>query len=337
MNSIINYSKNNDIANPLVSIIVPIYNSERYLEQCIESIVHQTLRNIEIILIDDGSTDSSPAICDAYTQQDPRVRVLHQKNGGYGKACNAGIDMSRGGYFGIVESDDYAELDMFERLYDHVKKHDLDLVHCNYYYYNTAEDTHERSDLSHIPHDVVCNPLDVVSVFNQRPAVWSMLYRTSYIRRNNIRFRETPGASYQDTSFTFKVLALAEKFLLTSDTLIHYRIDNENSSSSSREKVLCVCEEFNEIERFIEQKDLGEKLLPIIPRLKFPTYMWNYRRLARKYRWDFLLLFSKQMRRHISEKMIAKGKYTAWEAAKIYIIAFLFPVVYTMDKMSIPI
>jgi len=330
MNSIIN-----DTVNPLVSIIVPIYNTEKYLEQCIESLVHQTLRNIEIILIDDGSTDKSPALCDAYARQDPRVKVLHQKNSGYGKACNTGINAVRSEYFGIVESDDYTELDMFERLYNHVKNYDLDIVHCNYFFYNSTDDTHERSDLSHIPQNVVCSPRDVVSVFNQQPAVWSMLYRTGYIRKNNIKFLETPGASYQDTSFTFKVLALAERFMLSDDTLIHYRKDGENSSCASKEKVLCVCEEFDEIERFIEERDLAEKLLPIIPKLKFPTYMWNYRRLARKYRWDFLLIFSKEMRRYISERRITKDKYTAWEITKIYIIAFLFPVVYTMDKMSI--
>ena len=310
---------------PLVSIIVPVYNTERYLKQCIDSLLHQTLEDIEIIIIDDGSTDSSPAMCDAFSVQDPRVRVIHQKNSGYGKACNVGIDAARGEFFGIIEADDYAEPEMFKSLENAARLHTLDVVRCHYYEYKTWKNTHERVELSHIPHNTVYSPRDVLIAFNQAPAVWTMLMRREFILENNIRFMETPGASYQDTSFCFKVFASADRFMLTDDTLIHYRMDNVNSSSLSKEKVFYICDEYKEIERFMKERGLYEKLMPIFPKIKFLSYVWNYKRLSKRNRWIFLMFFSNEMRKHISERRISGEIYTARDIFKIYLVAFCFP------------
>lgn len=102
------------MANPKVSIVIPIYNVERYLRQCLDSVVNQTLKDIEIICVDDGSTDSSPDIIKEYVDKDPRVKVITKPNSGYGNSMNRGFDMAEGEYIGIVESDDYADPDMFE-------------------------------------------------------------------------------------------------------------------------------------------------------------------------------------------------------------------------------
>ena len=106
---------------PKVSIITPIYNAEMYLEQCLYSIISQTLKDIEIILIDDGSTDSSPAICDKYAQLDSRIKVIHKNNAGMGVSYNTGIDNTNGEYIGFLESDDFANDNMFEDLYNLAK------------------------------------------------------------------------------------------------------------------------------------------------------------------------------------------------------------------------
>ena len=313
---------------PCVSVIVPIYNTEQYLPQCVESLLNQTLKNIEIILVDDGSTDKCPALCDAYAEQDPRVKVFHQQNSGYGKACNVGFDAVRGEYLGIVESDDYAELNMLERLYDLAKSHTLDVVRCHFNNYYTRTNTKERIDQSGILQNTICKPLDTHAVFFQPPAVWSMLFRSVFINENDIRFLETPGASYQDTSFVFKVYICANRFMLIDDTLIHYRMDNNNSSSNSKTKMYCVCNEYAEIERFIKEKDLYENLAYIIPKLKLTTYMWNYRRLDEKYRWSFIKVFSQEMRRHIAQKVIRKNHLSVKDTLKIHMIAFLYPLYY---------
>jgi len=310
---------------PCVSIIVPVYNTERYLRQCVDSLLYQTLKNIEIILIDDGSTDNSPAMCDAYAEQDKRVRVIHQENGGYGKVCNAGFNAARGEYVGIVESDDYAELDMFERLYGLAKAHNLDLARCHYYFYYSRTNMQKRINLSFVPQNMILTPREHWPVFYQAPAIWSLLYRADFIKENAIRFLETPGASFQDTSFAFKVYACADRFLLAEDTLIHYRSDNENSSVRSKAKIYCICDEYAEIERFIREKGLYDKLKCLIPKMKIASYLWNYRRLDRKYRLGFLKVLSKELRRHIMQKTIGKNLFSKKNIIKIYGIAYLYP------------
>jgi glycosyltransferase involved in cell wall biosynthesis len=314
-----------DTEKPLVSVVVPVYNTERFLQQCVNSLLHQTLKNIEIILVDDGSPDKCPAMCDAYAEQDKRVKVLHQQNGGYGKACNAGLGIARGEYLGIVESDDYVEPDMMERLYNAARAHDLDVSRCHFYLYNSGANTHDRIDFSYVPQNMVYSPRDVHGVFYQQPSVWAMIYRADFIKENGINFLETPGASYQDASFSFKVYACADRFMLTGDTLVHYRIDNEDSSVNSNAKIFCVCEEYAEIERFAREKDLYDRLKNLISKLKYSCYMWNYRRLDKKSGLLFLKVFAQEMRRHIGEKTITKDFFSQREIARIYVLAFFYP------------
>lgn len=117
---------------PKVSILVPIYNVEKYLEQCIESIINQTLKDIEIILVDDGSPDNCPQMCDNYAKKDSRIKVVHKKNGGLSSARNAGIEVATGDYIGFVDSDDYIELDMYEKMYIIAKENNVDFVMSDY-------------------------------------------------------------------------------------------------------------------------------------------------------------------------------------------------------------
>ena len=118
-----------------ISVIVPVYNVEYYLKQCLDSIVNQTYRNLEIILVDDGSTDSSGDICDEYAQIDARIKVIHKENGGLSSARNAGLDVctSGGELIAFVDSDDWLELDMFEVLYTNLKEKNVDIACVGYY------------------------------------------------------------------------------------------------------------------------------------------------------------------------------------------------------------
>ena len=115
------------MSNELVSVILPIYNVELYLKECIESVIGQSYKDLEIILVDDGSTDQSPYICDEYAKIDRRIKVIHKKNGGLGYARNSGMKVATGEYVAFVDSDDYVDLDMFESMYNSAKKYDADL------------------------------------------------------------------------------------------------------------------------------------------------------------------------------------------------------------------
>jgi glycosyltransferase involved in cell wall biosynthesis len=116
---------------PLISIIVPVYKVEKFLSKCVDSILNQTYRNIEIILIDDGSPDNSPAICDEYAEKDNRIKVIHQRNAGLAGARNAGLAICRGEYIAFVDSDDYIEPNMMEAMLNAAVNNDCDIVRCN--------------------------------------------------------------------------------------------------------------------------------------------------------------------------------------------------------------
>ena len=117
---------------PKISVIVPVYKVEPYLQKCIDSILAQTFRDFELILVDDGSPDNCPAICDAAAGKDERVRVIHRKNAGLSAARNAGLSAARGEYIGFVDSDDYIAPQMYQTLYDAMVKNDAQLAICNY-------------------------------------------------------------------------------------------------------------------------------------------------------------------------------------------------------------
>ena len=188
-------------------------NVERYLDQCIDSIKAQTLDDIEIICVNDGSKDSSLEILRRHAASDDRIRIIDKPNAGYGHTINRGIEAARGAYIGIVESDDFIEPDMFETLYALAEKDHLDIARSNYWlYWSTPE---ERNDLMecYFPDrcDKVFNPRELTEVFFFPPALWSMLVRRDLIVNNGLKLLETPGASFQDTSFSFKLWACAER------------------------------------------------------------------------------------------------------------------------------
>ena len=310
-----------------VSIIVPICNVEKYLRQCLDSVVNQTLKEIEIILVDDGSTDSCPQICDEYASKDYRIKVIHKVNEGLGKAYNTGLDLATGEYIGLIESDDFIELNMFEDLYNEAKLNKLDIVRSDFYLYTTKTNSNERFDQDWVKHDEIYSPIEEPIVFLQKPSIWANLYNAEFLRKNDIRFLETPGASYQDVAFTFKVYACAKRFKMIKQSYVHYRIDNENSSVNSTNKLYCVCDEYREIERFIKEKGRYEEFKYIIPRMKYACYCWNFNHLQKGLKYKFLKQFSKEYRKHIFKKEIDKKRYTKKEIKRIYTISFV-PFVY---------
>lgn len=306
---------------PKVSIVVPVYNVEKYLEQCLESIVNQTLKDIEIICVDDGSTDKSGEILDKYAADDARVKVIHKKNSGYGNSMNIGFDAAQGEYIGIIESDDYAELNMFESLYDCAVENRLDVLKSEYFYYYSIP--MERNEKQDVFSPVMCSrvfkpmtdfesKMEMVEFFNIKPTIWSSIYRKDFIRENGIRFNETPGTSFQDASFNFKVWACAERVKLYPEAFLHYRQDNENSSVNSKGKLYCVCDEYEEMQRFLDMHpEKKGRLEGVKSRIKFDSYMWNYVRVSPKYKFIFLDRMSEEFKEDLAKGVVEKD-YFEW-------------------------
>ena len=278
-------------AQPAVSLLIPIYNVERYLSECLDSAIGQTLKDIEIICINDGSTDSSPEIIARYAAKDNRIKVIDKPNSGYGCSMNLGLQEATGEYVGILESDDFFEPDALESLYRAAKEHDADVVKADFWFYwSVPEPRDERFGWVDEGIEGVVAPLDCPEVFFRKPSIWSAIYRREFLESNDIRFLETPGASYQDAGFNFKVWAAAETAVLMNKPILHYRQDNESSSVNSPGKVFCVCDEYAEMHRYVEKRFAGDKkkeLIRLLVRMRFDSYMWNYERLSESLRSEF--------------------------------------------------
>lgn len=281
-----------------ISVIVPVYNVELYLEECLDSLIAQTYRNMEFICINDGSTDSSLAILREYEKRDDRIRMLDKPNEGYGMTMNRGLQMAESEWIGIVESDDFVKDTMFEKLYGAAAGSDLDLVKCNFYKYKVKEG--KNIDYSkEYPKELfgrdIC-PLEHPEIFDAHNSVWAGLYRRSFLEENHIRFSETPGASYQDISFNFKVLSSVRKMKLIEDALLYYRTDNLQSSVYNPHKIFCMSDEIHAIETYIRKqpKERQKKLWPICMQKKFYDYTWNYLRLAPEFQYAFFKLMAEE-------------------------------------------
>lgn len=320
---------------PKISVLMPIYNVERYLHEALLSVADQTLRDIEILCINDGSTDDSRAIAAEFCKLDARFRLIDKPNSGYGASMNRGLAEAQGDYIAILEPDDIYEPTALETLYKAAQVSDADVTKANYWFYwskpqpkdkliqvvkpawfegdavtvgSFASDSYSNN-ASEIKH-VVADPYELPGIFFMIPSIWSALYKRSYLAEHSIRFLETPGASFQDLSFTFKVFAYTHKVCLVDAPVLHYRQDNESSSVNDPKKAYCVIEELAEIDAVVEalavNNDLGDQvpiksqntrmqrvvsdqyLSQIAYRIAYDNYLWNYQRLAPDVRKAFI-------------------------------------------------
>ena len=198
-----------------VSIIIPTYNVELFLDECLESIQRQTLQDIEIICVNDGSTDHSLEIIKKYAENDPRFVIVDKENGGYGKAMNVGLDKATGEYIGIVEPDDYVPLAMYEDLYKIAKENDLDMVKADFYRFTRNPENgnmnlvYNHLDLTGKWYGKLFDPSEEPETLRFIMNTWSGIYKREFLERHHIRHNETPGASFQDNGFYFETFIYA--------------------------------------------------------------------------------------------------------------------------------
>ncbi len=224
-----------------VSIIVPVYNAEKYLIKCLDSIINQTLKNIEIIIIDDGSTDGSSDICKKYAAKDIRIAYYKKENEGLAAARQDGIERASGEYVGFVDSDDWLELNMYERMYSEAIKENADIVFCNCFFNDSETDrTHLTSGVYNregIENIILPRTLAGISEKGSNSVIrWSnclRLYKLALIKENNISFGRNFRRS-QDLQLTFETTLHANKYVsLNNEYLYHNRTVN-NADSLSR-------------------------------------------------------------------------------------------------------
>lgn len=271
-----------------VSVIVPVYNAEKYLGKCLDSILTQTLEDIEIICIDDGSTDRSGSIIDAYRSKDARVRVAHRANAGYGASMNAGIAMAEGEFIGIVESDDCIARDMYETLYHAARQYQLDMVKSDAYYWMEQVEYLKSKHVSTLDsyYNKVLQEAERNVFFDFFMNIWTGIYRRSFLQQKEIRFQETPGASYQDNGFWLQTCMYAERAMWIDRPFYYYRQDNPEASVKSTEKMMAMTREYEYIEELLKQRN-EEFLLPYCCLYRLVRAKGTFYRIADEHKREF--------------------------------------------------
>lgn len=243
------------MSESLISVIIPIYNVEKYLDRCLKSIISQSYKNIEIILIDDGSKDASSKICDDYAKSDNRIRVIHKKNEGVAIARNLGIKKATGKYITFIDADDYVEKDYVKILYELCRDHDVSIV-------GTIDENDEQV--------VISKSKSMIKIANGKEAIkemlvtnrffgwtcWNKMYKTEIVK--NVKFREKVKIA-EDVEFLYNVIKKAKKVNIdTSYKLYHYVLDRKGSATEAK---------FNddrktEMQIYKSMKDDMEKIMP---------------------------------------------------------------------------
>ena len=202
----------------LISIIIPVYKVEIYLEKCIQSVINQTYENLQIILVDDGSPDNCGKICDEYAQKDHRIEVIHKSNGGLSDARNKGLEIAKGEYIGFIDSDDYIESDMYEVLYNLLKQYNADVSICNFYTVSQGKIAIKNAENGIKEYNRIEILKEVLLDNNIQSYAWNKLYKKELF--DEIKY--PVGKKYEDIGTTFYLLEKCNKVVVTGKPEYYY-------------------------------------------------------------------------------------------------------------------
>lgn len=307
-----------------LTIIVPIYNAEKYLEQSLNSLAIQELDDdsVEYLLINDGSTDGSLTIARHYLEGDARFKVFDRENAGYGATLNFGIEHAEGDYVGVLEPDDWIDRGMYVTMLQKALDSDLDIVRCNYkkVWTRGGFETEYIESSSKIMPEMIFSPAQETDCFFFHPAIWTMIVKCDLIAANNIRLLETPGAAFQDTSYSFKLWTSASSAMLIDKAFVNYRQDNESSSINNPNTSKYVHLEYDEIAKFIARHENRDLLARLMMRRQFLAYVWNYERLDKALHLEFARQAHYDMVKLFKSGIFYKSLYQPWEITDLMIL-----------------
>ena len=244
-----------------LSVIVPCYNVEKFLKQCLDSVINQTLKDMEIILIDDGGKDNCPQIIDEYAAKDSRIVAIHKQNGGYGQSCNVGLEKATGEYIAILEPDDYIDSAMYEDLYNIAKHYNSDVVKsCFYDNLQSPKITRVKKIKwkSNIPEDKSFTIKEYPDFLSYHPSIWSGIYKKEFLDKNNIRFIEAPGAGWTDNPFQVQTMCLAERINYTSKAYYYWRRLNVYESDDLKDYTIPF-KRSDEIHKWLDENNICDE------------------------------------------------------------------------------
>ena len=238
----------------LISIIIPVYKVEKYLEKCIQSVINQTYENLQIILVDDGSPDNCGKICDEYAKKDHRIEVIHKSNGGLSDARNKGLEIAKGEYIGFVDSDDYIEADMYEVLYNLLKQYNADVSICNFYTVSQGKISIKNADNGINDYNRIEILKEILLDRNIQSYAWNKLYKKELF--DEIKY--PIGKKYEDIGTTFYLLEKCNKVVVTGKSEYYYinrqdSIVNNVTESTITDYIELIMQRYDYIEENIRE------------------------------------------------------------------------------------
>lgn len=242
--------------SPKVTVIMPSLNVAKYINACMESVLNQTLQDMEILAIDAGSTDGTLEILQEFAKKDKRVKIVHSDKRSYGYQLNLGIAMAAGEYVGVVETDDFIEPEMFERLYQEAVRTGVDYVKgAVQMFLEVSPGLYWKRSIDHTFGDDnmygrVLSPRNMPEIFLKDYYLWSGIYRRDFVRQ--IKLNETPGAAYQDAGFMFQSYMKAERAVYLREICYWYRQDNMSASTYNRKAFSFFVKEYDYMEKFLQ-------------------------------------------------------------------------------------
>ncbi len=243
---------------PKISVIVPIYNVEKYLKEALDSILAQTLSDLEIILINDGSKDKCCEIINEYAKHDDRIIPIHKENEGYGKTCNLGLKHATGEYIAIVEPDDFIDPKMYEDLYKIAKDNDSDIVKSSFFDNLQSKEQKWIKQVNwpdFIPEDKSFTIYEYPHFLTYHPSIWSCIYKKEFLDKNNINFVEAPGAGWSDNPFQVQTMCLAERINYTKNAYYYWRRLNYFESDDLKDYTIPF-KRCDEIHKWLENNNI---------------------------------------------------------------------------------
>ena len=291
---------------PKVSVIVPNLNNARYLHECLDSIVNQELKEIEIIIVDSGSNDGSIQIIKEYQRNDNRIKLIRVNYKSYGYQMNVGITKAKGEYIGIVESDDFISLNMYSELYKIATEYECQMVKADFTRFTTNADGSRKLVNNKICGDTkiyynkIINTSEDLKTFDFIMNTWSGIYSRKFIYKYNIRHNESSGASFQDNGFWFQTFMYCERAYFIDKPFYMNRRDNIASSIYSKNDIFAFNNEYDYIEKIISSKNQNKRFLDLAIIKRFKNYIFNIKRL----RLEDKFLFLRRMKKELSDYKI---------------------------------
>ena len=309
-----------------VTVLVPVFNVESYLVECMDSIINQKIKNIQIICINDGSTDSSLEILKKYASLDQRIKIINKKNEGYGKALNDGFAIATGEYIAIVEPDDYIPYNMLSDLYEIAVKNELDFVKADFYRFITNKNGDMKLVYNHLDrtkffYNTIIDTSKTPEVCKFILNTWCGIYNRKFLKKFNILHNTTPGASFQDNGFFWQTTIYAKRAMFINKPYYLNRRDNPNSSVKSKNKVYCMSEEMNFIQKILERDPIiWDQFKTYFALRAFGNYLFTLSRIDFSFKKEYVSHLHEILNLYNKNNMIDINLYSLSDRKKINLL-----------------